>query len=183
MTVIASPPPLPASFGHANSHSAHVGPSNLQNNYFPARSSHQLLNGISASHGQNGPQDSTGKQRLINGHTARNIATAGGTHNISPEQQEPIRSRTESQKLANRPRGQLTRTQTDFGSKHQAHSSRDGPAEEVGELRHGWEDQYNSSEFLGLLSSVSPLVHFIRSLMCRLSDSSQITDFLHVFYR
>lgn len=54
-----------------------------------------------------------------------------------------------------RPKGQLLRANTDIGPRRESHASRPNVTEENWELRHGWEDQYNSSEYLGLLSSVS----------------------------
>lgn len=156
MTVIASPPPQ---FSQRKTNGDFSGPSNLHNGQFLARptrppaestpSAYSLAN----VHSDRGI--ARGKPRLANGHAAGDGALNGVNHNLSPEQQELIRSHTENQKLAHRPRAQLTRTQTDFGANHQAKPTRAGAAEDIGELRHGWEDQYNSSEFLGLLSSVS----------------------------
>lgn len=161
MTVIASPPPVPMSFHHGNTLGNFAGPSNNPNGHFPVRPARQSASSNPAPHGLASLQsDSTGaveKQRFTNGHAPGDLPMPTPNHNLSPEQQELIRSRTENQRLVHRPRAQLMRTQTDFGPNHQARPARGGPAEETGELRHGWEDQYNSSEFLGLLSSVSGL--------------------------
>ncbi len=56
-----------------------------------------------------------------------------------------------------RPTAQLVRANTDYGPRREQQSvvKRDAGPEENWELRHGWEDQYNSTEYLGLLSSVS----------------------------
>lgn len=54
-----------------------------------------------------------------------------------------------------RPKSQLLRASTDIGPRLESPAPRRDIAEENWELRHGWEDQYNSSEYLGLLSSVS----------------------------
>ena len=54
-----------------------------------------------------------------------------------------------------RPKGQLLRASTDIGSQRESLTPKSDITEENWELRHGWEDQYNSSEYLGLLSSVS----------------------------
>lgn len=60
---------------------------------------------------------------------------------------------------------QLLRANTDHGPRRQSPLLTHDVAEENWELRHGWEDQYNSSEYLGLLSSVSiPL--FYLDLKC-----------------
>ena len=56
-----------------------------------------------------------------------------------------------------RPRSQLLRASTDINPKRRSPSSSRGASEENWEMRHGWEDQYNSSEYLGLLSSVGLL--------------------------
>ena len=55
-----------------------------------------------------------------------------------------------------RPRVQLQRANTDHGPQGRSSPGTSQAAEENWELRHGWEDQYNSSEYLGLLSSVWP---------------------------
>ena len=55
-------------------------------------------------------------------------------------------------------------------------------AQDNWQMRHGWEDQYNSEEYLSLLSSVSQT----RSRKLRsLSRSAQLTpaELLHVLYR
>lgn len=53
-------------------------------------------------------------------------------------------------------RGQLVRANTDHGPRRQSPAKDpSGQEEENWELRHGWEDQYNSNEYLSLLSSVS----------------------------
>ncbi len=64
------------------------------------------------------------------------------------------RAQTEEQPLAQRSRPQVSRSRTDSDIERQAPNVQPAAVEEAGELRHGWEDQYNSSEFLGLLSSV-----------------------------
>ena len=50
-----------------------------------------------------------------------------------------------------RPSSQLLRANTDSNLKRRSPS---GASEENWEMRHGWQDQYNSSEYLSLLSSV-----------------------------
>ena len=57
--------------------------------------------------------------------------------------------------LVPRPTGQLLRAITDIGPRPQSPLSRRDVTEENWELRHGWEDEYNSSEYLRLLTSVS----------------------------
>lgn len=54
-----------------------------------------------------------------------------------------------------RPQGQLLRANTEGNLRRRSPSAGHSASEENWEMRHGWEDQYNSSEYLGLLSSVS----------------------------
>lgn len=53
------------------------------------------------------------------------------------------------------PNVHLVRASTDYGPRRQSSVIKHEVLEENWELRHGWEDQYNSTEYLGLLSSVS----------------------------
>ena len=157
MTVIASPPPVPSPFRRDNA-SVDLGESsNVRNTQWtapiprhPAGAAHTPHSSVNS---QTVRDTSVSRRGLTNGHTTGADTAARGNNDLSPEQQELIRSRTDNLKLSHRPRAQLTRTQTDFGPHRQARLRPD-TSEEVGELRHGWEDQYNSSEFLGLLSSV-----------------------------
>ena len=171
MTVIASPSrPLP----HSDTNGDYAaGPSNIQYAQFAARPSRppaeQPPSAYNFASVRNGQDNGLGNPSLANGHAAGDIAATGVNPGLSPEQQDLIRSNTGSHTLPQRPRAKLSRTQTDFGPNHQARSAKTGVPEEVGELRHGWEDQYNSSEFLGLLSSVSPAVSLILFQAHRLS--------------
>ena len=61
------------------------------------------------------------------------------------------------QQAGTRPRPHLQRANTDHGPQGRSPPGNSQASEENWELRHGWEDQYNSSEYLGLLSSVWPL--------------------------
>ena len=159
MTVIASPSPVSSPFHPGHTHAPFAGSSTIHDGQFSTRPSHQLADRRSIppnlANLQLGRGDTVQKQRSTASHAAGDIAISGSNHNLSPEQNELLRARTENQKLPHRPRAQLARTLTDLGPNHQAKSARIG-TEETGELRHGWEDQYNSSEFLGLLSSVRP---------------------------
>ncbi len=86
---------------------------------------------------------------------AYTLTPAGSPGSTSPTRSEPARAPVGSQEaLAQRPNRQLLRANTDYGPRRQSPSTTSGIAEEIWELRHGWEDQYNSSEYLGLLSSV-----------------------------
>ena len=68
-----------------------------------------------------------------------------------------VDERTNEAGASDRPKSQLLRANTDINVKRRSPSAGRGPSEENWEMRHGWEDQYNSSEYLGLLSSVGML--------------------------
>lgn len=80
--------------------------------------------------------------------------TESDSHVVHTAGQPPHTPGENQEMLAGRPRGQLVRANTDYGPRRQSQSQEAQVAEENWELRHGWEDQYNSSEYLGLLSSV-----------------------------
>ena len=92
----------------------------------------------------------------INGYDgAYNLTPADSPGSTSPTRSETAHAPLGSQEaLAQRPNRKLLRANTDYGPRRQSPSTRPKVAEENWELRHGWEDQYNSSEYLGLLSSV-----------------------------
>lgn len=99
----------------------------------------------------------------------------------------PNRSRTEVQtngasdtslagtppQNSSRPRPQLQRANTDHGPQRRSSPGTSQASEENWELRHGWEDQYNSSEYLGLLTSVCA---------CPQGDSEELLMFPIGFY-
>lgn len=72
-----------------------------------------------------------------------------------PAQAPGLETLDKHDSLVPRPTGQLVRANTDLGPRSQSPLPGREGAEDNWELRHGWEDQYNSSEFLGLLTSVS----------------------------
>lgn len=82
-----------------------------------------------------------------------------------------------------RPRGHLQRANTDRGPRRQSLSNARSVPEENWELRHGWEDQYNSSEYLKLLSSVS-IQHLlaVKAKMFGWKLMALNVGFLHVLY-
>ena len=111
---------------------------------------------------------------LPNGHGTRNngpqaVGSASSESNGTlPEQQELARARTADNQRSKPP---LTRRRTDYERGRQPATAQIGPSEELGEFRHGWEDQYNSSEFLGQLTSVR-LNPVIKSLISMLTVGS-----------
>lgn len=89
---------------------------------------------------------------LVNG-DAEHVASSE-TNDKSFKPQNVLRTRTENhQTLTHRPKPSMIRSKTNYESKNIS-SSTETTVEEHGELRHGWEDEYNSSEFLGQLNSV-----------------------------
>ena len=91
---------------------------------------------------------------LVNGRAAGNAASSE-PENGSMDPQRFSRAWTESQRtLAHRPKPSMIRSKTNYEPENTASTTRHS-VEEHGELRHGWEDEYNSSEFLGQLNQVS----------------------------
>ena len=79
----------------------------------------------------------------------QNLPTSNG---LPREARQLARAQTGERSLAHHSRPLLPRRRTDsdldrLGASYQG-------MEDAGEIRHGWEDQYNSSEFLGQLNSV-----------------------------
>lgn len=151
MALIASPPPESSTV---------LQDSTAQNDFTQYATSRSLQPaGLSRGHVISA---STGAQltTLANGHGARNQQYQSGNqvkstlNGLSSETHELVRAQTKDQPLAHRSRPQVTRRRTDSDVERQAKVNQTAVVEEAGELRHGWEDQYNSSEFLGLLSSV-----------------------------
>ena len=158
MTVIASPPPAPTAFHQGIPYGDFAGPSNSHDGQLSTRSSRHLSNGSSAmrtlANLEGASSRAFGTPRPTNGHSTGSHPVVAPTQHVPRESHQLTQSHSENQKLVHRPRAQISRTQTDFGPSHQVRTE-PGAGEDNGELRHGWEDQYNSSEFLGLLSSVS----------------------------
>lgn len=149
MAVIVSPPAAQAS---GTAYADFASPSSTQTDQLqpgpssrPNRSTNAIreLSGIPNGHGKrtNGPQPVSSASLESNG--------------ILPEQQELARARTaDNQPWTHRSKHPLTRRKTDYERGRQPATAQSGSSEELGEFRHGWEDQYNSSEFLGQLTSV-----------------------------
>ncbi len=90
-----------------------------------------------------------------------------------------------------RPKKQLLRAKSDLGPRGTSPTGVDGGIEEENwKLRHGWEDQYNSNEYLSILTSVSKinllrahvLIIPVNGISKRRSLIRNI-DVLHVLYR
>lgn len=127
------------------------------------------------------PRDSKGLEKgLVNGHVAGHVASSE-PNSESLEPQNISRARIENhQTFAQRPKVSMTRSKTNYEPEHTS-SIKEPGVEEHGELRHGWEDEYNSSEFLGQLNSVYVLVCFDTSMESGWLILS--VGFLHVLHR
>lgn len=169
MAILTSSPSMPANFHRGPALEGLSGPSHTQNDVSSIAPALQLVSGSSSSHHPLNAgvarRDAQGRQQMANGHSASEPTTSSESppENPPPDQLNLIRARTAEHKQVRRSRPQISRTSTDLGP---GAGKRANPVEETGELRHGWEDQYNSSEFLGLLSSVS-----IRSQCSRMNIS------------
>ena len=126
------------------------------------------------------PQISNGLEiGLVNGHAAGHVASSEPNNMLDP--QSIPRSRTENhQALAQRPKASMTRSKTDY-KPDKISLTREASVEEHGELRHGWEDEYNSSEFLGQLNSVH--LHMLSTASTDFVWLMPLVDFLHVLHR
>lgn len=120
---------------------------------------------------------------LVNG-DAEHVASSE-TNDKSLKPQNVLRTRTENhQTLIHRPKASMARSNTTYESRNVS-SSTETNVEEHGELRHGWEDEYNSSEFLGQLNSVYVFKHPLPTLH-NSTESGWLmlsVGFLHVLHR
>lgn len=135
---------------------------------------------VGLENGRASPQISNGLENgLVNGHGARRVASSEPNNGFEP--QSIPRARIENhQALARRPKTSMTRSKTDY-KPEKISSTREGSVEEHGELRHGWEDEYNSSEFLGQLNSVH--LHMLFTASTEFNWLMLSVDFLHVLHR
>ena len=162
MAVIASPPVAQTSgtayADFASPSSTHTGQLQPGPSSRPNRGTNAVreLSGLPNGHGTrtNGPQ-AVGDASF----------ESNGTHQA---QQDLARARTADNQRSKPP---LTRRRTDYERGRQSAIAQIGPSEELGEFRHGWEDQYNSSEFLGQLTSVR-LNPFMKPLVSMLTVDS-----------
>ena len=132
----------------------------------------------SLENGHSTPQDSIRlENRLVNGDVEHVASSEPNGSSFKP--QNISRARTENhQTLAHRPRAMLTRSKTNYEPEGVS-STRERSVEEHGELRHGWEDEYNSSEFLGQLNSVS---HHIPARFTESARLMRSVGLLHVLH-
>lgn len=179
MAILTSTVSLPPDFHRGPTYEGFTGPLHTQNGQSSTAPSLQLINSKSSSqhlsNGEAARSVAPGKQRMANGDPAGDFATSTALppNKISPEQLELIRARTAEYNQVHRSRPLISRTNTDLGPGAGRHAHF---VEETRELRHGWEDQYNSSEFLGLLSSVSELDFRVILLMSFPYDQLTLQD-------
>ena len=89
---------------------------------------------------------------LVNGDT-EHVALIG-SYDKSFKPQNVSRARTENHRaLAHRPKALMTRSKSNYEPRN-IPTTTETNMEEHGELRHGWEEEYNSKDFLGHLNSV-----------------------------
>ena len=106
-----------------------------------------LENGRVLSQSSNGLVDEP-----VNGNPEHIASTGSNDKAFKP--QNISRARTENHRaLAHRPRAPMTRSKSNYEPRNIA-TATDTNMEEHGELRHGWEEEYNSKDFLGHLNSV-----------------------------
>ena len=131
-------------------------------------------------HGRIAFQDGTRLDTaFVNGHAAAHAALSGPQNESSKVQAIPSTRTENHQIMVRRPKTSMTRSKTTYEPENGLSSGETG-VEEHAELRHGWEDQYNSSEFLGQLNSVI-LTYQLPDLQI-LGRLTLSLDFLHVLH-
>ena len=135
---------------------------------------------VSLEYGQGSLQNRNGLENgLVNGPITRQVVSSEPNNEF--ESQSVPRARTENhQALAQRPKAPMTRSKTDY-EPDRISSTREANVEEHGEMRHGWEDEYNSSEFLGQLNSVHS--HMLFTAFTDFGRLMLSVDFLYVLHR
>ena len=156
---LTSPPPASGMFHQSNGPTRTVTLSETQLSQSTTRP-RESTNGTYAGRSNSGLENgrATGQS---NGHLPNGLVNGDADHLASSEAngiffkpESLTRARTGShQPFAYRPRAMMTRSKTNYEPEDLV-SARERSVEEHGELRHGWEDEYNSSEFLGQLNSV-----------------------------
>lgn len=136
---------------------------------------------VNLENGRASSQDSNGLEiGLVNGHTAGHVASSEPNHEpLEPHNMSRVRTENH-QTFAHRPKASMTRSKTDYEPANIS-STRETSVEEHGEIRHGWEDEYNSSEFLEKLSSV--YLHISSLVFTGAGWLMLSVDFLHVLHR
>lgn len=160
MGLLSSPSPPSTSLHQSNAPNHTASPSEDQPNRSTRGSSIESANGQATSRPlanlENGrviSQSSNGLvNELVNG-DAEHVASTG-SYDKSFKPQSVSRARTENHRaLVHRPRAPMTRSKSNYEPRN-IPTTAETNMEEHGELRHGWEEEYNSKDFLGHLNSV-----------------------------
>ena len=160
MGLLSSPSPASTSLHQSNAPTRTASLSEDQSNRSargPSRES-VIVQATSRplAHLENGrmiPRSSNGLDNgLVNG-DAEHVASTG-SYDKSFKPQSVSRARTENHRaLAHRPRAPMMRSKSNYEPRN-IPTTTETNMEEHGELRHGWEEEYNSKDFLGHLNSV-----------------------------
>lgn len=161
MALLSSPPPTSTMFRQSNAPTGTASLSEIQLGQSAGGPSRGSINGrstgrplINLENGRPSLHESNRLETgLVNGHSAGHVGSPEPS-NQSFETQNITRARTENhQAVAHRPKTLMTRSRTNYEPEN-IYLATETSVEEHGELRHGWEVEYNSSEFLGQLNSV-----------------------------
>lgn len=117
-----------------------------------AQSSTQLRQELPPARGQERSRAEPNISRTASKSSVNSKSTRGLNGQRTPSSGESDQNQDAA--ASARPNTQLVRAITDYGPRRHSSVSKHDATEENWELRHGWEDQYNSTEYLGLLSSV-----------------------------
>lgn len=132
----------------------------------------------SASSGEGLSMRDTDKSRNINQIPAKS-RTQAEFDGASASRRGAANGLTNGHTLPSRPRGQLPRANTDHGPRARSPPKGGQDSDEHWEMRHGWEDEYNSSEILAKLNTVSG----IDVVLLGLRADRHAADLLHVLHR
>ena len=160
MGLLSSPPPASTLLHQSNPPTRTASLSEDQPNRSARGPSRESVNRQATSRPlaglENGrviPQSSNGLvNEVVNGDTEHVAST--GSYDKSFKPQSVSRARTENHRaLAHRSRAPMTRSKSNYEPRSIS-TATETNMEEHGELRHGWEEEYNSKDFLGHLNSV-----------------------------
>ena len=196
MTLIASSPPQRKSFHPGSIPEPSPASANPRNAPYgarpPARSTRSSIRPQQAVNMQKGGADYTGKCEPTNHLEAGDNAVNGERRNpdrhlsLRQRKSAPQRDGDRDEEIAHRPRSRVESTDNDahLESNSEAKSSKAATAEEYsdGQLRHGFEDQQTSPDFLDMLNSVNSalIYHTINTYQ---KHTDHLSVLLHVLHR
>ncbi len=114
-------------------------------------------------------------ERLLNARFDNRTGPNAPPPGQTPESRPDVASRN------GRPISTLVRAKSDHWSRSGLDNGISTDGDEDFQLRHGWQEEYTSSEYLKILNSVSRPDHI--SVMSVLNTLDTALEFLHVFYR